>query len=1088
MSTGLLGEVRVRFGADVTSFVSDVKKAETSVQSFSKTTTSISASISGSFKTVEDSGKSMGGLASSVMPLIGSALQSASQYAVKFGEDSIKAASDFQATMNKTTALAGVTEEQAKNASAAILQMAGVVGQTPQQLSEGFYYIASAGFSATDSIKLLSLSAKGAAIGMTSTEVTANALTAAIKAMGLPASDAQKIMDEMVKTVSTGKTEFEDYAKVVGSLSVAAHGAQVSFEGVNAAFAVMTNVSSSSRQAAQDVNALLNTSSKFDVLSKRAGALGIAFDQTKYQSMDLGARMKYLMEITDGDKNKLSGLLGQQNAVRAIMALSVNDFKDFNEALKNIGNSSGATEEAFQKVSAGYQMSLQKMQAAFEVVKVKVGTALLPILTSAVQAVTPLVTGFADLLGSASPLAPIFESVGQWIQFLANQWKQLNLAPAIAAFQQFGGSAEGVQVAVGQFFNFLSQLNVLLIGFANMIISLVAPGLQVFQQIMTGLGTVFGAAVSAIQANLVPAILNLMQAIGPVIAAILQWIATSGILPAVFSALAGAVTVVINILSFLINVIAAVITWFSTTAVGIATFRAILIVLGIAITLIATIILAIVIPAFIAWIAGAVLVGIANIIAFAPIILIILAIVAVVAIVVLVITHWGEIAAWLQGAWGAVGAFFQSLWASIQQIWGGIGQWFQDRFNEAKAGIESAFGNIGQWFTDRFTEAKNGAQTAFGNIGQWFTDRGTEAQAGAATGFAGVQQFFTDMGNNIVQSLLWMYNHNYYFKDLVDTINAWTAATVAWVKQAWMDVSNWLIAAWQFVSNAAITVWSAIAGFFVMIWSVISGAAVTAWSAVSSFFVMIFGVISGAAIAAWSATASFFVSIWNQLSNTAKVVWTSVSNFFTNLWVTISNTVKVYWNIVASSVTQMWLQISSIFSNAWNTYISGPINRFVTSLANTFTNVKNSAVQWGRNVIQGIVDGINGMASQVANAASNIAKQIAANLGFHSPTKEGPGSDSDTWMPNLNKMLVRGLNAGVPQINAAVNQMVQPLAQIGSASNEGIYPQTVTAGAASVYGGDQYITVELDGDPILEAVANKQTRNTRIRTGMRRAA
>jgi phage-related protein len=196
----------------------------------------------------------------------------------------------------------------------------------------------------------------------------------------------------------------------------------------------------------------------------------------------------------------------------------------------------------------------------------------------------------------------------------------------------------------------------------------------------------------------------------------------------------------------------------------------------------------------------------------------------------------------------------------------------------------------------------------------------------------------------------------------------------------------------------------------------------------------------------------------------------------------------MYWMAIVVQITQLWQQISNIFSNAWNTYVASPLQKFNTSISNFFTGLKNSAMQWGKNVIQGIVDGINSMAANVSNAASNIASQIAANLGFHSPTREGPGHDSDKWMPNLNRMLVKGLNAGIPQINAAVTQLVQPLAQIGT-SNQNVYPPTVTAGAGgAAYAGNQYLTVELDGDVITDAVLNRQARTTRIKTGMRRAA
>ena len=103
------------------------------------------------------------------------------------------------------------------------------------------------------------------------------------------------------------------------------------------------------------------------------------------------------------------------------------------------------------------------------------------------------------------------------------------------------------------------------------------------------------------------------------------------------------------------------------------------------------------------------------------------------------------------------------MWEDIKNAFASVGQWFSDRFTEARNGITTAFQNIGTWFgerwndiknafaavgtwfRDRFNEAKNGISTSFGKIGDWFKERWNDIK----NAFAGVR----DLGRNIIEGL-----------------------------------------------------------------------------------------------------------------------------------------------------------------------------------------------------------------------------------------------------------------------------------------------------------------------------------------------
>lgn len=73
--------------------------------------------------------------------------------------------------------------------------------------------------------------------------------------------------------------------------------------------------------------------------------------------------------------------------------------------------------------------------------------------------------------------------------------------------------------------------------------------------------------------------------------------------------------------------------------------------------------------------------------------------------------------------------------------------------------------------------------------------------------------------------------------------------------------------------------------------------------------------------------------------------------------------------------------------------------------------------------------GIQATISRAVAAARNAAARIKSYLGFSSPTEKGPGRDSHKWAPNLMNMLARGIEAGIPRIQAAASRAAASIQQ-----------------------------------------------------------
>lgn len=77
----------------------------------------------------------------------------------------------------------------------------------------------------------------------------------------------------------------------------------------------------------------------------------------------------------------------------------------------------------------------------------------------------------------------------------------------------------------------------------------------------------------------------------------------------------------------------------------------------------------------------------------------------------------------------------------------------------------------------------------------------------------------------------------------------------------------------------------------------------------------------------------------------------------------------------------------------------------------TLRNISSQGSSWGSNLISMLAAGIQSKFPLLSSVVTTTAGIIKKNLGFSSPTKEGPASKSDKWAPNFISMFASGLKA-----------------------------------------------------------------------------
>jgi hypothetical protein len=124
-------------------------------------------------------------------------------------------------------------------------------------------------------------------------------------------------------------------------------------------------------------------------------------------------------------------------------------------------------------------------------------------------------------------------------------------------------------------------------------------------------------------------------------------------------------------------------------------------------------------------------------------------------------------------------------------------------------------------------------------------------------------------------------------------------------------------------------------------------------------------------------------------------------------WDAIKEKTKEVWDAITKGVTEAVKSIKDAIVKGFNSAIE-----FITSLP-------GKAVQWGKDFVQGIIDGIVSMIDGVINAVKDIANKIGSFLHFSKPDV-GPLADYETWMPDFMGGLAKGIDANKYKVINAV--------------------------------------------------------------------
>lgn len=147
-------------------------------------------------------------------------------------------------------------------------------------------------------------------------------------------------------------------------------------------------------------------------------------------------------------------------------------------------------------------------------------------------------------------------------------------------------------------------------------------------------------------------------------------------------------------------------------------------------------------------------------------------------------------------------------------------------------------------------------------------------------------------------------------------------------------------------------------------------------------------------------------------------------------------------NTLVERIKTAFINMKDGISNTVRNIKDAIVNGFQAAV-DFITSLPGKAVQWGRDFIQGLVDGIISMASRVVDAVKGVANTITSWLHFSRPDV-GPLRDYETWMPDMVQGMAEGIRANAYKLENAVASMAGGMSvnvngKAGASNMGGVY-------------------------------------------------
>ena len=950
-------------------------------------------------ETLQSAGDKISGVGQKLLPVTAGV--------TALGTIAVKTGADFDSAMSKVAAVSGATGSEMDALREKAREMGSKTKFSASEAAEAMNYMAMAGWKTNDMLSgiegIMNLAASGEDLASTSDIVT-DALTA----FGLSASDSGHFADILAAASSNANTNvsmmgetFKYAAPVLGSLGYSAEDSAI-------AIGLMANAGIKSSQAGTALRAAITN------LAKPTDTVASAMEQYGISLTDSSGKMYSLRELMEQLRQKLGGLSEAEQAQAAASLFG----KEAMSGMLAIINGSPAD---FEKLSNaidtcsdtvdGYNGTTEKMAAVMQ-------DNLAGQVTILKSQLEELAISFSDIL------MPTIRSIVSRIQELVDKLNQLDpqTKETIAKIALVAAALGPMLIALGK-----------TVSSVGTVFSAISKLPALFSTVQGGIGAITGA----LGVSLGP-LLAIIAAVAALVAAFVHlWktndefksniIAIWEQIKSTFTGLTQGITDRLNALGFDFE---------SFTDVLKAAWDGLCNLLA---------------PIF-----EGVFQNISNIFSgFADIFLNSLDV-----LIGLFTGDWEQCWDGIKGIFTSIWNFIVNTFRNIMNTLKGIADvvlgWFGTSWNEVWTSIKTFFvdtwNSIASFFTGIVTGIRDFFVNTWTSISNTFTTIVTAIQTVATTVFTAIRDFFTTIFTAIYNFFSTIFNAIYnvvstVFQAIYNVITTvWNAiyttlepliTAFGYLFQTIFEAIQIIVGrVMDWISEKISAIWNAIVAFLTPILEGIRTTFETIWNAISTTISTVLTAIQDAVTTVWNAVSGFISSVLSAIWNVVSSIWNRISSAVSNVLNAIRSVVSSVWNSIKSTISNVMQSISSTVSSIWDN-IRSAVSDKISGIKSTIQNGFDAAVgyikglasdawNWGRDIIQGIIDGIQSAIGWLADCVTNVADTIRDFLHFSVPDK-GPLTDYESWMPDFMKGLADGIDKSKKYVEKAVGGVAKAM-------------------------------------------------------------
>lgn len=294
---------------------------------------------------------------------------------------SVKAYANYEKTVNKVGTIADTSKVSMDSLSDAAIKLSNKTGVAAGNINEAVYQAISAGTKTQNAIGMVGQSVKLAKGGFTDTTTAVDTLTTVMNAYGLSADKVTSVSDVLIMTQNLGKTTVDEMASSIGNVIPVASAYGVQMDNLSSALAILTQNGISTDEAVTYTKSMLNEladtgSTVSKVLKTKTGK---SFSELTESGYSMGDVLQVIGDSVNGNTTAFSNLWGNVRAGVGALSLMNSGAEKYNDVLKQMQKSTGATEKAYEEVEEGISPRIDKIINDIKNVGIVAGEALVPV-------------------------------------------------------------------------------------------------------------------------------------------------------------------------------------------------------------------------------------------------------------------------------------------------------------------------------------------------------------------------------------------------------------------------------------------------------------------------------------------------------------------------------------------------------------------------------------------------------------------------------------------------------------------------------------------------------------------------------------